>query len=135
MPNENKIRFIGFVGLTLLMLALLGRTYRGFERPPAAAILGTEAHWEPSRWSNNNFPAVEQPTILKADKALPLVPGETIESPLPEPLVQLIDTHAYQADSTALHPEKDRQRRPFMPLGFWRDDLPLVPPEMPIPQP
>lgn len=135
MPNENKIWFIGCVGLVLLMLALLGRTYRGFEKPPTAAILDTQSPWEPTGWSSNDFPKLDQPTVLKADEAMPLVSGEAIESPLQEPLVRPIGTFAPQTDYSAFQSDLDRPRRPFMPLEFLREDLPLVPPEMQIPRP
>jgi hypothetical protein len=134
-PNENKIWFIGGVGLAVLILALLGRTYRGFEEPSTAAILETASQWEPMRWSSNDYPRLDQPTILKADEAMRLVSGEAIESPLQEPLVRPIDAHARQPERFSLPSETERPRRPFMPLGFLCDDLPLVPPETPIPQP
>ena len=134
-PNENKIWFIGGVALAVLILALLGRTYRGFERPSTTAILETPSQWEPTRWSSNDYPTLDQPTILKADEAMRLVSGEAIESPLQEPLVRPIDTHAPQMERFSLPSEMERPRRPLMPLGFLREDLPLVPPEMPIPQP
>lgn len=135
MPSENKIWFIGCVGLVLLMLALLGRTYRGIEKPPTAAILGTQSHWETTRWSSNDFPKLDQPTVLKADEAMLLASGEAIESPLQEPLVRPIDTYAPQTDYSAFQSDLERPRRPFMPLGFLREDLPLIPPEMQAPRP
>lgn len=135
MRNEHKIWFISFVGLAVLVLTLLGRTYRGFERPPTAAVLGAPSAWESPQWFNNDHSQLEQPTILKADKALPLVVGESIESNLQQPSVRLIDTQAHQVEYTSMYSERDRARRPFMPLGFLRDDLPLVPPEIPVPQP
>ena len=134
-PSENKIWFIGCVGLVLLMLALLGRTYPGFEKPPTAAIRGTQSPWEPTRWSSNDFPKLDQPTVLNADEAMPLVSGDAIESPLQEPLVRPIDTYAPQTDCSAFQSDRERPRRPFMPLGFLRDDMPLIPPQMTIPRP
>ena len=128
MHSESRIWFIAGLGLTALTLGLLARAYRGSEGPPTAAIFERSEGLETVRFDREGRQVLNQPTILTADAAtLPLL-GDPVESPFQESLVSPIAPFL-QDD------EPPKPHRVLMPLGFLRDDLPLIPPSNPVQQP
>ena len=128
MHSEGRIWFIAGLGLVVLTLGVLARAYRDSEGPPTAAILEHSKALESVRFDHHERQVVNQPTILKADAAtLPLL-GDPVESPFQESLVSPIE--AFLQDD-----EPPKPHRVLMPLGFLREDLPLIPPSNPVQQP
>jgi hypothetical protein len=128
MHSESRIWFIAGLGLAVLFCGVLARAYLGADSLPAAAVFGPSKELDVVHFSRHEEQLLNQPTILKADAAtLPLL-GEPIESPLQESLVCPIEP--FMQDYEPAKPP-----RVLMPLGFLREDLPLIPPSNPVQQP
>jgi hypothetical protein len=126
MQSESKVWLIAGLGLVVLMLGVLSHFFQGAESPPAAAVF--ESRRELVQLDRHGQPLLEQPTILKADSATQPLLGEVIESPRSDSLTRQIEPFVHDHDTARPH-------RTLMPLGFLRDDLPLIPPSKPVPQP
>ena len=128
MHNEGKAWLIAGLGLAVVMAGLLGRVYRGLDTPPTAAIFDPLETMESVRFNQRHHSVLAQPTILQADAAIVPLGGDTVDSPLREPLPAPImpltlDDEPPMADPLSI------------PTRAVYDDFPLVPPPHSVQQP
>jgi hypothetical protein len=128
MHSESRIWVIAGLGLVVLFSGVVIRAYLGADSLPAAALFEPSKEVDLVHFGRHEEQVLNQPTILKADAAtLPLL-GEPIESPFQESLVCPIEPFVQDH-------EPAKPPRVLMPLGFLREDLPLIPPSNPVQQP